>query len=208
MPAHHRATVSGKGIAMKRFGLWLMFCSVTAGFSAHAAAPVFKNCGAVQAFANCTAAICQRTDKPDTYTCACTVASGVPSGVSVPPGCAAPVAPMGKLIAVQSRYSPVNYVGLCPSQKLPWAQCLGVTCTVSADGKHASCPCSKTDAAQSGGGSYVIVLPDRQKYAGQCNNGVIYSSATYGSEVKDISQALNFDQPQVAWPTKKTPPDP
>jgi hypothetical protein len=98
----------------------------------------------------------------------------------------------------QSRYTPVASTGLCTSQHTIWAQCLGVTCTVSADGKSAICPCAKTTASQSGGGPYVIVTTDAT-YHNQCTNETVYSSATYDVEVKDISEALHFPKPSILW---------
>ncbi len=167
--------------------------SFSAARPADAQSDGFLNCG-TQTFADCTTAICD----PRTYQCVCNVVSGVVSGVDKGHGCIAPTnrSPTGSGTA-QSRYSPVKETGLCAGPDRPWAQCLGVVCQVSLDGKIAACPCSKTDAQQSGGGPYVIVT--QSAYQGQCSDGVTYSSATYLGDVMPISQALGFPLPKVIW---------
>jgi hypothetical protein len=186
---------------MKLFGLSLLLaCTVVFGTSERVAATEFKNCGATQPFADCTTATCSLTSDSFVVNCGCSVVSGSQSGVSVPPGCIAPTKATDQSPATaQSRYTPVPSTGLCASQNTIWAQCLGVTCTVSADGKSAICPCTKTTASQSGGGPYVIVTTD-SGYNNQCTNGTVYSSATYNVEVKAISDALGFKMPSILWP--------
>ena len=186
---------------MKLFGLSLLLaCTVVCGTSERVAATEFKTCGATQPFADCTTATCSLTSDSFVVNCDCVVVSGSRSGVSVPPGCVAPTQATGQSPAtMQSRYTPVLSTGLCASQNTIWAQCLGVTCMVSADGKSAICPCTKTTTSQSGGGPYVIVTTNAS-YKNQCTNGTVYSSATYNAEVKAISDALSFKMAAILWP--------
>jgi hypothetical protein len=172
----------------------LVTCTIVFGHAARADAG-FKRCEVAQKFADCTVAKCD----PKTFVCRCYVTEDVKSGVSNPPGCIAPtVVTATSPATAQSHYSPVRTTGLCSNQTTTWAQCLGVVCTVSADGKHASCPCTPTSAAASGGGSYVIVTKD-PVYRGQCKSTILYSSATYDADVEQISKALDFKKPHVLW---------
>jgi hypothetical protein len=201
---------------MKLFGLVLLaVCAIACdGRAAKNTPPQFKNCGVGELFADCTTAKCTPAKGPSgstIYNCTCSVQTGAPpymkkplpqSGVSDPPGCLDPTAAAdGKPGTAQSRYSPVAQTGLCNNDDRVWAQCLGVVCTVAADGKTASCPCTSATSANSGGGPYVIVIPEGgdTKYHGQCTDKTIYSSATFESDVKEISEALGFAKPKVLW---------
>jgi hypothetical protein len=186
---------------MRRAGslAMVLFSAFIAGASA-AHSQTFQNCGGAEIFADCTAATCTHGG-PTGYLCTCKVGNGgkgqvLQQGVSIPPatGCVAPTPPGHMPMYAQSRYSPVNSLGLCTNTKRTWAQCMGAKCTVSADGKTASCPCTAATSESSGGGDYVIVTSDPQ-YHGQCTDDVIYSSATYMGQLVALSKALNFPIP-------------
>ncbi|MGO1074463.1 hypothetical protein [Inquilinus sp. CA228] len=149
--------------------------------------PSFARCEAGQVFADCTVAKCDSN-----YNCSCFVTTRRPTGVSIPPGCIPPQPLVGPPQMVQSRYSPVAATGLCGNPATTWAQCLGVTCMIQADGS-ALCPCTEAKGAP-----YVIVTDD-PVYRGQCTDGKIYSSATFTGDVEQISKALDFPKPKVLW---------
>ncbi|HTG32493.1 MAG TPA: hypothetical protein VLB76_06140 [Thermoanaerobaculia bacterium] len=175
----------------------LAFSFVPIAVAADSCSPQFAFCpamgGIAGSFADCTQARCEWKEGMSKMSCSCRVKSNVASTTSE-------VCKPGTNEALQSRYSLVDSMGVCPSATNRWGFCLDIKCGPGVNGL-VKCDCTTVTSPAYLSDQYIIVGGN----PGSCSSDRYYSSATL-SQVFAATAFLRCKQPhakvvdpKIAW---------